>query len=244
MMASSDGPSGHLAIRRLSEERFAVQALAIQTPEGRKLIPNPFGHESIDYPSLEAATQAIRQAGFDAVYEGALLAKADELYSPKQTAQQFATITHQDASRWDKTLIELLRNEKHPTVLASAAKALGTLKHPDSIEPLCLLLSHEEGAVRQAAAEGLSPWGVDHVERILGLIEVNLTHGPSEAYRSRLGMLTLFQQWSQSTTPLPASLHTIVRNCLRHEHWLVRSQGAVTIEALLLQVQRLQANGN
>ncbi|MBX2861571.1 MAG: hypothetical protein KTR14_10075, partial [Vampirovibrio sp.] len=51
-------------------EVFVVPSMAIQAPGGKKLIPNPAGREVLEFGSLKEATDAIKRAGFDYVFEG------------------------------------------------------------------------------------------------------------------------------------------------------------------------------
>ena len=71
-------------------------------------------------------------------------------------------------------LITLLSNE-HPFVRASAAQALGKLKHPDAIAPLTALLTDETDVYEDIRPGGPTPYVREFVAKALSKIDKSNT---------------------------------------------------------------------
>jgi HEAT repeat protein len=79
-----------------------------------------------------------------------------------------------------RLLVELLRRESEPAVLASATTALGHLRDPRAMPELVKLKAHPSAEVRFGVVSGLT--GQEHPEAIAALIE--LSGDPDEEIRS------------------------------------------------------------
>lgn len=204
--------------------RFAIPAVSIQTPQGKRFIPNPTGRESWVFDSLEEARQAIHQAGFASDFEGQVQASqpANVRVSPSRSLDG-------NLEKAIPILVERLKDNE-PTVVAHSALALGNLQAAQAIMPLCQILGHEDGTVRKHVAESLSKLGGGVIPQIKDAWDKTLTSAssPKTPY-IRLTLITTCSQWAQRQRQLPAPLLNIAIDGLNDTNWLVRSQAALAI---------------
>lgn len=215
-------------------EVFAVPAMAIQTGEGKKLIPNPAGQEVCHFDSLEAAVDAIQRAGFDYEFEGRRVSTLGSHAFPGSTPPQDLL----------KAAIPLLINrlqEKEPTVVGNALFALGELRAEEALGPMIAILGHEEGGVRRHLAEALAKFGEKAMASLRKAYEkAQRSKDPNASY-IRLTIISTYlemartQQWDPVRDALPQILHA-----LEDDNWLVRAQAALVIgqSAFSLQAQQ------
>lgn len=204
--------------------RYAIPAVGIQTPQGKRFIPNPTGRESWVFDSLEEARQAIHQAGFASEFEG-------QVHASQPTNARIAPSRSMDGNLEQAIpiLIERLKDNE-PTVVAHAALALGSLQATQAITPLCQILGHEDGTVRKHVAEGLAKFGSNVIPQLKDAWDKTLTttSSPKTPY-IRLTLITTCSQWAQRQRQLPAPLLNIAIDGLNDTSWLVRSQAALAI---------------
>lgn len=117
-----------------------------------------------------------------------------------------------------RLLVELLRRESEPTVLASAATALGHLREPRAVPELVKLKAHPRVEVRFGVVSGLT--GQEHPEAIAALIE--LSGDPDEDIRN----WATFELGDLIDTDTPALRDALLRR-------LTDSNAEVRGEALL-----------
>lgn len=232
-----------------NQAQFALSALAIQTPDGKRLIPSPAGNEVAMYPSLEAAVEAAHRAGFDAVHDGKAYPassqeKRDSLPSPQsmrsQTlfqllSQSVTHLTHRLADRETASIAQAITALGRLAPLAKTEGTLGSmLQH----------LGHPDDAVRKALADTLARLDVVVLPQLLAAFEqcqsAPATTSPNADGTSLLhAHLTLLQAITLMTTYHPHSANTLatqtlpyIITALQHDHWLVRTTAAEAVTAL------------
>jgi hypothetical protein len=208
---------------------YIVPALALQVGGGKRLIPNPNGQESCAFPSLEAAEDAVRRAGFDAEYEGRTL--RHNPYAPPPAApatDPFACL--QDAG---PILLKRLQ-DREPSVIANAAFSLGRLSVSAAIDPLIGVLGHDDANVRKQATDALVRLGEATVpalrrayDKVRGLPD----------NRSALIRLSIMSTWlemaRQNRRDWLIPVLPLIMEALQDEHWLVRGQAVLLVGNLI-----------
>lgn len=208
-----------------NREYFAVQAIAINGPEGKKLIPNPSGSEACLFETLEEAEAAVRRAGFDYVFEGKKTYLMDRPVSRRRPPVQYGPDAITQAV---PLLIERLR-DKESGVVASAAFALGELKDGSAAEPLTEILGHEDPAVRRAAAEAMARLGADAIGPLHAAFEATRGQRDKNPTHVRLTVMSAYLEMTHTHRELLGQVLPQVIEALEDESWLVRSQAAQVI---------------
>ncbi|MEB3286836.1 MAG: HEAT repeat domain-containing protein [Vampirovibrionales bacterium] len=211
-------------------ENFAIPAMGIQTPQGRRLIPNPSGFESWVFDTLEEAQNAIHQAGFAAEFEGQVFPSASatqQINNPR--ASRAITLSTGSLEQSIPLLVKCL-SDKEPAVVANAALALGNMQAAEALPALFQHLAHEDGTVRKQIAEAISKFAqaaVPYLQRAWDATQ----NGPSDSKTPyiRLTLATACTHWAQRNRQLPAPLLLISLNALEDSNWLVKSQAALTL---------------
>lgn len=197
---------------------FVVSAVGLRDKSGQeRLIPHPFGNRSTVFGSLEQTIQAIHRAGYSAEIEGQLYSLPSQKamtvpkrLKPTQSATFFDTVT--------PTLIQLL-SDATPSVVASAAFALGELKTPLAIEPLLDCFSHEDSTVRKHVSEAMAKIGAPAVESVRRALS-------DKNYLVRLTAITTIGEFLIRARPLGTQLLEDAKPLLMDSNWIVKSQTA------------------
>lgn len=228
-----------------AETWFAVPAMAIATPQGRLLIPNPAGGEAQLFATLEEAEEAIRRAGFDYEFEGKQFYafQASGVSSPLPVGKPGAHPMEQALP----LLIEHL-NDRESSVVANAAYALGHLKNSMALAPLIQILGHDDPTVRKNVAEALARLGPGTLTHLSTAFEQARTQNGKQAPYIRLTVLTVFLEMVEQGQASTCSAHylPLAVTALQDDSWLVRSQAAFligrTAQALDDERKRLEQN--
>lgn len=212
-------------------EVYAVPSVAIVTPQGKKLIPNPSGQEATLFDTLEEAQQAVRLAGFDFEYEGkkTYTLNAEEKLAPS------AVHSLEDGI---PSLIRRLQ-DREATVVANAAFALGALRATQALEPLTQCLGHDDPGVRKHVAEALARMGNASLSFLRDAFQLAKTGKDKNAPYVRLTVMLAYVELAQTQPYLVESFLPQVLEGLEDESWLVRTQAALVVgnAALARQMQ-------
>jgi HEAT repeat protein len=219
---------------------YAVPCMAIVTPDGRRLIPNPSGTEAQVFDSLQEAGEAIRRAGFDYEFEGRT---THILAQPTGPSSPMTVLTGRPLEDSIPRLIELL-SDRESQVVANAAAALGALRAQAALEELSRILGHDDPSVRKSAAEALARLGVPALHTLresMGRARV-ITH--SNALYIRLSVLLAYSEMIQQGLDSNLMGHFLpqVAECLKDDSWLVRAQAAQVMTQAAFAIERQQSD--
>lgn len=207
-----------------ANEQFVVPAVSIMTPQGKKLIPNPSGNESMVFGTLEDAETAVRLAGFDYIFEGR------KTYTVgRHTTSAHAIVHPADPLRASVlVLIDRLR-DREPTVIGNAAFALGELNAGEAIVPLTEILGHDDPSIRKSVAEALAKLGPKALAALRRNWQDYRQSKQKDAPYARLTIMTAYTTMFQmGYLPVDEVLPQILEG-LQDESWLVRAQAALVI---------------
>ncbi len=205
------------------QEWFAVPAMSITTPKGKKLIPNPHGQEPCLFGTLEEAEDAIRRAGFDFSYEGKTTVTLDS------TSRIGTTAISQNPMRAAiPLLIDRLR-DKEPAVVANAAFALGELAATEAIPDLAAILGHEDGNVRKHVAEALGKLAQAAIPELRKAYANSKNDRDKNAPYVRLTIMLAYQELAHRYAEALPSILPDALEALQDESWLVRAQAALVV---------------
>jgi hypothetical protein len=224
-MPHPDGPQAGY------KEVFTVPAVAITTGQGRKLIPNPHGTETVAFNSLEEAEEAVRRAGFDYIFEGKKTytmpppAASGRAPGASLSVVSSGTVSWQDAVT---LLIERLQ-DREPSVIAHAAFALGELQATQAVRALILHLGHEDSGVRKEVSEALAKLGEPALPHLRAAYTEARTSREKNASYVRLSVINSYLQLTYTHRELLERVLPQVIDALSDESWLVRSQAALVI---------------
>lgn len=204
---------------------FAVPSVAIATPQGRKLIPNPAGNEAQLYPTLAEAEEAIRRAGFDYVYEG------KKTYTISQGNSKERSISNGKPLETAVPLLIRTLQDREPSLIVNSAYALGMLKAPEALPALSEILGNEDSTVRKSVAEAMARFGHLALPYLRDAFEAarNSTH--NNAPYIRLTVMTALVELSQSgaNPVLAEQFLPMALEGLEDSNWLVRAQAALVV---------------
>jgi hypothetical protein len=203
------------------ESVYVAPAVGIKAREGLRLIPHPYGTETIAFNDLDTAIAQIHRAGYAAEFEGkhhplptAPLAQKPRV-RPRSLGATPAMRTIEDAIPY---LHEQL-NDNNPNVVANAAYALGELKDEGALPGLIHSLSNEDAGVRKNVAEALAKIGRPALNAIqLALKDKN--------WVVRHTALTAVLELLHEGVDLVPDVLPDALPLLKDESWLVRSQAA------------------
>ncbi len=211
-------PDPRLGVLR---EVFAVPSVAIVTPQGKKMIPNPSGQEAMLFDTLEEAQQAIRLAGFDYVYEG----KKTYTLSAEEKAPIAGAPTLEDAI---PSLIRRLE-DREPAVVANAAFALGALHATSALEALAGCLGHDDPTVRKHVAEAMARMGGSALSFLRDAFAQAQTGKDKNAPYVRLTVMLAYVELAQTMPHLVDHFLPQVLEGLDDESWLVKVQAGLAV---------------
>jgi len=210
-------------------EVFAVPSMAIATPQGRRLIPNPAGTKASLFNTLEEAEEAVRLAGFDFTFEGrqtSTLASAN--------ARNVANV----ADVWQTALPLLLKHlqDREPNVVAQAAFALGAMRAPQAIKALLPLLGHDDAAVRKQVAEAYARLGPEALNALAQAYNEARSQTRPNAPYVRLTVMQACAEMAQGTrvAEAAAGVLTLAVAALDDDSWLVRAQASQVLGLIAL----------
>lgn len=205
-----------------SSERFALPAVALETPQGKKLIPNPAGKETCLFDTLEEAEQAARLGGFDYEYDG----KTTHNYDAYKKAPKAKTGNPFEDSI--PLLIQRLNDEKS-AVIANAAFALGQIRSEDAIPALCEHLGHDDSGIRKNVAEALANLGFPAIQPLRQAWQSAQNSVSKDAPYVRLTIMTAFLELINSHREFTGQILPMAVEALEDDNWLVRSQAALVL---------------
>ncbi len=209
-------------------EVFAVPSVAIATPQGRMLIPNPAGTEASLFDSLPEAEEAIRRAGFDYVFEGR---KTYTLNHPS-SAEQIALAPGTRGSS-DQAVTSLIRHlqDLEPSVVANSAFALGALRAYPALNALAEILGHDDPNVRKSVAEAMARLGASALSVLRDAYNGARTSNHKTAPYIRLTVMQAFLEMIVNGLGAGVidSILPMAIQGLEDESWLVRAQAALVI---------------
>lgn len=209
----------------LMVERYAVPAVALTTPQGKKLIPNPSGNEACLFDTLEEAEEAVQRAGFDYVFEGK---KTYSLQKTKAAGASPAKI-FSDPLRASVPILIARLQDKEMAVVANAALALGEIGAPESVRSLCEILGHEDQGVRKNVAEALAKMGQSSLEHLRQAWKTHQQSKFKDAPYVRLTIMTAYLYLAQLHRDLISEFLPQAVEALEDESWLVRAQAALVL---------------
>jgi HEAT repeat protein len=209
------------------KEVYAVPSVAIDSPNGKILIPNPSGREAAIFASLEEAEEAVRRAGFDYEFEGKTTYTMNDAANHRAVAARLG-IQPMDAAV--PLLIEQLK-DREPSVLANAAFALGALRAGQALESLLGLLGHDDPSVRKNTAEALARLGLPGIPRLRQAYETALSSNHKNAPYIRLTVINAFLEMLEQGTGVSYSDQylSLAVQALSDDSWLVKSQAALLL---------------
>lgn len=224
---------------------FQFPAMALETPTGVQLVPNPNGRQAASFDTLEAALQAVHRAGFDAIWQGRTYPyrqprDGNPSSIPLPTAR-LADPIDQAAAELVAPLLDRLRDKEVP-VLTAALETLGQLQAPELLDHIEPLIEHESPEVRQSLAQALSLLG-EPARQWVHLRYHQTLEGKQrpDVYRIRLMLVTVYTEMAKATAPtflLPAMDQ--LREAMADPHWLVRAQAAQTLYYWALRREELK----
>lgn len=207
---------------------FAVPSMALSTPQGRILIPNPSGAEAALFSTLEEAEEAVRRAGFDYEFEG------QTTYAFNQpTATGGKTSLPVASNPLDQAIPLLVKHlkDRESGVVANAVFALGAVRAYAALDELVGILGHDDPNVRKNLAEALARLGSGALPKLIAAFEQARVSTGKQAPYIRLTVLNTFMEMleqglgaSYSNQFLPLAV-----GALEDDSWLVRAQAALVI---------------
>ncbi len=221
---------------------FAVPSMAIATPQGRILIPNPSGNEAGLFATLEEAEEAIRRAGFDYEFEGK---KTYAFQLPDSGKSKPARIVGNPLEQAVPILVQHLK-DRESSVVANAIFALGATRAHIALEPLTEILGHDDPTVRKNLAEAMAKLGGSALPNLIQAYQQALSSTHKNAPYIRLTVLSAFLEMVEQNTGTHASAQflPLAVTALEDESWLVRAQAALVIgrTAQALEEERKKQN--
>jgi HEAT repeat protein len=213
----------HDPVTHEKKDVYAVPSVAIATPQGRKLIPNPSGNEASLFNTLEEAEEAIRRAGFDYEFEGKRTYTLSQGPGIAKGSVRPGTQTPLESAI--PVLIQHLQ-DREISVVANAAFALGNLRAYAAIDSFVEILGHDDPSVRKNVAEAMARLGASAIPRLRDAFEKARTSTHKNAPYIRLTVLNTFLEMleqgygpSVSEQFLPMAI-----SALEDDSWLVRAQ--------------------
>ncbi len=222
---------------RESQDAYAVPCVAIATPEGRRLIPNPSGTEAQVFTTLEEAGDAIRRAGFDYIFEG----QTTHLLAQPQgdhAGSRLPTTTGRPLEDAVPVLIQLLK-DRESGVVAQAAGALGALRSQTARDALVGILGHDDPIVRKNASDALARLGTPALHALRETLVKARSSSHVNAPYIRLSVLSVYLEMLRQGTDRAAMGHFLPQavESLTDESWLVRAQAAQVLAQAALAIE-------
>jgi HEAT repeats/HEAT repeat len=220
------------------DSRFIVPAIGLNTREGTRLIPHPYGTETTTYESLEQAIEQIHRAGYAAEYDGTHyplpIRQAMTRSVPRRISSSQSTPTLKLVENAIPSLLEQL-SDHVPSVVASAAFALGEIRDEGALPGLIHALGHEDSNVRKNATEALAKIG----KPVLKAVQLSLKDKHWLVRHSALCVILELLHYEVALVPiiLPEALPL-----LKDENWLVRSHAATVFGEVAKTFRSMEEN--
>ena len=203
------------------EFHYVVPAVGIRTREGLRLIPHPYGSETTSFDSLEITIEQVHRAGYGAEYEGKRyplparqsISKAKPSFRPRHKSALMNII-----EQAVPVLLEQL-NDNTPTVVASAAFAMGELRETAALPGLIHALSNEDATVRKNVTEALAKIGKPALSGVQNALK-------DKHWLVRHSALAVLIELIHCNLDLLPEILPEAMPLLKDESWLVRSQAA------------------
>lgn len=205
--------------------QYIAPAVSLNTRGGMpKLIPHPYGSETIVYSSFDEALSAIHRAGYDCEFQNH--------HYPAPRHNRPAAITRSapsGRSGKDNPLRQLMDSaqahleerlsDPSAPVIASAAYALGEMRAISSLDGLMKCLAHDDQHVRKNAGEAIAKLGrAGHQAFIKALRDPN--------WVVRHSAVTGLSELMHSDTGAFIDIMPHLSPLIKDDSWLVRSQVA------------------
>jgi hypothetical protein len=202
------------------EYTYIVPAVGIRTREGMRLIPHPYGTEVTAFEDLELAISTIHRAGHAAEFEG------KHYPLPNRQGMNRSRPSLRSGSSAQMRMVEnaipFLQdqlNDSVPSVVASAAFALGELRDEGALPGLIHCLSNEDAAVRKNVAEALAKIGKPALHAVQHALK-------DKHWLVRHTALATILELVYIGPDLVPDLLPDALPLLKDDSWLVRSQAA------------------
>lgn len=207
---------------------YAVPSMAITTPQGKMLIPNPSGKEAALFQTLKEAGEAVRRAGFDYEFEG----KKTYVYN-EPSANSQKTAVAKGAKPLEAAIPILIGHlkDREATVVANAVYALGTIRAYVALETMTDILGHDDPGVRKNVAEAMARIGTSALASLRAAFEKAQASTHKNAPYIRLTVISAFVEMLEQPNGhvLAEQFLPMAVSALTDESWLVRSQAAFLI---------------
>lgn len=201
---------------------YVASAVGIKTREGLRLIPHPYGTETVAYEDLETAIAQIHRAGYAVEFDGKYypLPTIGKISAPRLKGRSTPVSSVMQIVEEAIPLLHQQLGDSVPSVVASAAFALGEIKDERAIPALIHAFSNEDAAVRKNVAEALAKIGKP------ALHAIQLALKDKHWLIRHTALATLLELIHTAIDLVPAILPNALP-LLKDESWLVRSQAAV-----------------
>jgi len=200
-----------------SAVRYVVPAVGIKTTEGTRLIPHPYGTESTVFETLEETIEQVHRAGYDAEYDAQLYPlpmRQNRMLPAKKSRVSGLGIVFEAIPSLHHQL-----KDNSPSVVATAAWALGELRDESAIPGLIHAFSNEDAAVRKNSAEALAKIGRPSFGSLQSALKDKHWLVRHSALQAMIDMVHIQPELVVELLPNALPL-------LKDESWLVRSQAA------------------
>lgn len=210
------------------QEFFAVPSMALSTPQGRILIPNPSGAEAALFGTLEEAEEAVRRAGFDYEFEGQ---KTYAFSQPATTAGKAKPVVPSNPLDQAVPLLMQHLKDRESSVVANAVFALGSVRAYAALDELIAILGHDDPNVRKNLAEALARLGSAALPKLTTAYEQAKASTGKQAPYIRLTVLSAFLEMLEQGlgTTYSNQFLPLAVSALEDDSWLVRSQAALLV---------------
>lgn len=200
---------------------FVVPAVGIKTKEGIRLIPHPYGNETTAFETLEQTLENVHRAGYAAEYDGKYypIPQARAAIRPAANAPSRYRLLGMNALEEAIPLLREQLNDSVPSVVASAAYALGALQDEGAITGLIHSLNHDDATVRKNAAEALAKLGKPAYHAIQLALK-------DKHWLVRHSALSAVMELIHIQLDATSDLLSDTLPLLKDDSWLVRSQAA------------------
>ncbi|MBX2861277.1 MAG: HEAT repeat domain-containing protein, partial [Vampirovibrio sp.] len=116
-----------------------------------------------------------------------------------------------------------------PSVIATAAFALGELKSDSAVQPLSRLLGHEDPNIRKQVATAYAKMGEMGLAVLQEAFEGAWQQKENNAVHLRLTVMTVYLEMVEFHPDLMGDVLPLVVRALDDENWLVKAQAAQVV---------------
>lgn len=218
---------------------FVAPAVGMKTSEGMRFIPHPYGNETVSYDSLESAISHIHRAGYAVEFEGKLYSLPAQAVSskPRTKGSSHGVFTSVIGMENAVRMLYEQLNDKVPSVVASAAFALGEMRDEGAIQGLVHGFGNEDATVRKNVAEAIAKIGKPALNAIQLALKDQHWLVRHTALSSIIELIHLNPELVMTVLPDAIPL-------LRDESWLVRSHSALVFGEAAKKFRERQEQSN